>query len=161
MLSMILQVVTMESDILNVLKFEVGDPTTKTFLRRFTRIAQQDYKTQNLQLEFLGYYLAELSLLDYYCLQFLPSMVAASVIFLARYIIRPKIHPWSSTLQNYTGYKAAELESCVIHIHDLFLSRRGGGVHAVREKYRQHEFKCVADMPWPPDTPPSLFAIIG
>lgn len=52
----------------------------------------------NLQLEFLGYYLAELSLLDYGCVKFLPSMVAASVIFLAKFTIHPKKHPWVSSL---------------------------------------------------------------
>ncbi|MCI23097.1 cyclin A-like protein, partial [Trifolium medium] len=40
-----------------------------------------------LQFEFLCNYLAELSLLDYDCLMFLPSLVAASVTFLARFIV--------------------------------------------------------------------------
>ncbi|KAJ9674296.1 hypothetical protein PVL29_023695 [Vitis rotundifolia] len=88
------EVVKMEADILKSLNFEMGNPTIKTFLRRFTRIAQENYKTPNLQLEFLGYYLAELSLLDYGCVKFLPSMVAASVIFLSRFTLRPKMHPW-------------------------------------------------------------------
>jgi cyclin A len=51
-------------------------------------------QTPNLQLEFLGYYLAELSLLDYNCVKFLPSLVAASVMFVAKFIIRPKMLPW-------------------------------------------------------------------
>lgn len=51
-------------------------------------------QTANLQLEYLGYYLAELSLLDYCCVKFLPSLVAASVVFLAKFIVRPKMHPW-------------------------------------------------------------------
>ncbi|XP_016732839.1 putative cyclin-A3-1 isoform X2 [Gossypium hirsutum] len=88
------EVVKMEADILKSLKFELGNPTVKTFLRRFTRVAQEYYKASSLQLEFLGCYLAELSLLDYGCVKFLPSMVAASVIFLTRFIIRPKCHPW-------------------------------------------------------------------
>jgi hypothetical protein len=48
----------------------------------------------NLQLEFLGYYLAELSLLDYGCVKFLPSLIAAAVIFLSRFTLQPKVHPW-------------------------------------------------------------------
>ncbi len=36
----------MEADILKLLKFELGSPTVKTFLRRFTRIAQEDYKVR-------------------------------------------------------------------------------------------------------------------
>ncbi|OMO70593.1 hypothetical protein COLO4_28567 [Corchorus olitorius] len=151
------EVVKMEADILKSLKFELGNPTVKTFLRRFTRVSQEDYKASSLQLEFLGYYLAELSLLDYGCVKFLPSMIAASVIFLARFIIQPKRHPWSSAMQQYSGYKASELKECVLIVHDLYLSRRGGALQAVREKYKQHKFKCVATMPASPEIPSSFF----
>ncbi|EEF52321.1 putative cyclin-A3-1 [Ricinus communis] len=150
-------VVKMEADILKLLNFELGNPTIKTFLRRFTRIAQEGYKNLNLQLEFLGYYLAELSLLDYNCVKFLPSLVASSVIFLARFMIKPKMHPWSSTLQQHSGYRPSDLKECVLIIHDLYLSRRGGGLQAVREKYKQHKFKCVATMPSPPEIPAAYF----
>ncbi|CAN7083085.1 unnamed protein product [Brassica oleracea var. botrytis] len=49
-----------------------------------------------LQIEFLCCYLSELSLLDYSCVKFLPSLLAASAVFLARFIIRPKQHPWKN-----------------------------------------------------------------
>jgi cyclin-A len=45
-------------------------------------------------MEFMGSYLAELSLLDYGCLRFLPSVVAASVMFVARLTIDPDVTPW-------------------------------------------------------------------
>ncbi|KAK6160642.1 hypothetical protein DH2020_004023 [Rehmannia glutinosa] len=95
-------VVKMEADVLKSLKFEMGNPTVKTFLRRFTRIAQEDSESSSLQLEFLGYYLAELSLLDYGCVKFLPSLVAASVVFLSRFTLRPKLHPWI-VVMNWIG----------------------------------------------------------
>uniref|UniRef100_A0A5B7AQ84 Putative G2/mitotic-specific cyclin C13-1-like n=1 Tax=Davidia involucrata TaxID=16924 RepID=A0A5B7AQ84_DAVIN len=151
------EVVKMEANLLKSLKFEMGNPTIKTFLRRFTRVAQEDYKTPNLQLEFLGYYLAELSLLDHGCVKFLPSLVAASVMFLSRFTIRPKFHPWSSALQNYSGYKPADLKECVLIIHDLQLSRRGSSLVAVREKYKQHKFKCVSTLSSPSEIPNSFF----
>ncbi|KAL0352094.1 UNVERIFIED_CONTAM: putative cyclin-A3-1 [Sesamum calycinum] len=87
-------VVKMEADVLKSLKFEMGNPTIKTFLRKFTQIAQEDYESSSEQLEFLGGYLAELSLLDYGCVKFLPSLVAASVIFLSRFTLQPELHPW-------------------------------------------------------------------
>ncbi|GFY95972.1 similar to CYCLIN A3;4 [Actinidia rufa] len=151
------EVVKMEADILNYLKFEAGSPTIKSFLRKITRIAQEDYKTPNLELEFLGYYLAELSLLDYSCVKFLPSLVAASVIFLSRFTIRPKLHPWSSTLQNFSGYKPADLKDCVLIVHALQLSKRGGSLAGVREKYKQHKFKCVSTLSCPPEVPHYFF----
>ncbi|XP_065847838.1 putative cyclin-A3-1 [Euphorbia lathyris] len=151
------EVVKMEADILKSLKFELGSPTIKTFLRKHTRVAQEDYKSSNLQLEFMGYYLAELSLLEYNCVKFLPSLVAASAIFLARFVIRPKMHPWSTSLEQCTGYKSCDLKECVQIIHDLSLSRRGGGLQAIRDKYKKHKFKCVATMPSPAEIPASFF----
>ncbi|KAI3440379.1 Cyclin N-terminal domain-containing protein [Psidium guajava] len=151
------EVVRMEDDILKALDFELGNPTIRTFLRRFSTVAQEGHKTTNLKLEFLGYYLAELSLLDYACVKFLPSVVAASVTFLARYIVRPKSLPWTSSLQRHSGYNVKDLKECVQIIHDLYLGRRGGSLQAVREKYRQHKFKWVAVMPTPPDIPASYF----
>ncbi|XLU23481.1 hypothetical protein S245_059547, partial [Arachis hypogaea] len=84
-------------------------------------------------------YLAELSLLDYNCVKFLPSLVAASVVFLARFMPSPKTHPWNAALYQLTRYKPAELQECAQSIHDLYLSRRGGSLQAVREKYKQHK----------------------
>lgn len=52
------------------------------------------FQTPSLDLEFLAYYLAELSLLDYECIKFLPSMVAASVMFLSRFMLKPEQRPW-------------------------------------------------------------------
>lgn len=49
---------------------------------------------RSLQLEFLGSYLCELSLLDYSMLRFLPSLVAASAVFVARLTLDPHTHPW-------------------------------------------------------------------
>ncbi|CAA7048012.1 unnamed protein product [Microthlaspi erraticum] len=150
-------VVSMEADILLALQFELGNPTIKTFLRRFTRIAQEDFNESLLQIEFLCCYLAELSLLDYSCVKFLPSLLAASSVFLARFIIRPKQHPWNQMLEEYTKYKASDLQVCVGTIHDLYLSRRGIGLEAVRNKYKHHKFKCVATMPVSPELPLAFF----
>ncbi|XP_029126017.1 cyclin-A3-4 isoform X1 [Cajanus cajan] len=155
------EVVTMEADILKALKFELGGPTVKTFLRRFSRVGQEGVDASDLHFEFLSCYLAELSLLDYNCVKFLPSMVAASVIFLARFILRPKTHPWNSGLHQLTRYKSADLKECVQNVHDLYLSRKGGSLQAVREKYKQHKFKCVATTPSPPEIPLSYFEYSG
>ncbi|CAJ1973434.1 unnamed protein product [Sphenostylis stenocarpa] len=131
------EVVKMEADILKSLKFEMGNPTVNTFLGRFADVASDNRKTPNSQIEFLGCYLAELSLLDYDCLRFLPSIVAASVVFLARFIISPEVHPWTSSLCECSGYKPAELKECVLILHDLYLLRKAAFFKVVRDKYKQ------------------------
>ncbi|KAI3445924.1 hypothetical protein Pfo_002589 [Paulownia fortunei] len=139
------EVVHMERDVLKFLDFEMGNPTTKTFLRIFTRAAQEKPMFSNLQFDFLCYYLAELSLLDYGCVRYIPSMVAASAIFFARLTIQPKYHPWTLALQQHTGYKPYELKECVLRLHNLLL-RSETSARAVRQKYMDHKFKCVASL---------------
>uniref|UniRef100_A0A1J3IQK6 Putative cyclin-A3-1 n=2 Tax=Noccaea caerulescens TaxID=107243 RepID=A0A1J3IQK6_NOCCA len=151
------EIVKMEADMLLALQFELGNPTSVTFLRRFTRVGQEDFNMSDLKMEFLCSYLSELSMLDYNSVKFLPSIVAASAVFLARFIIRPKQHPWSVMLEEYTKYKAGDLKECVGMIHDLYLSRKGPAFQAIREKYKQHKFKCVAMMPVSPELPLTFY----
>ncbi|KAG0585371.1 hypothetical protein KC19_2G006600 [Ceratodon purpureus] len=145
------EVLEMERKVLRELKFELTTPTTKSFLRRFIRAAQASCKASTLVLEFLGNYLAELTLLEYGFLGFLPSMVAASAVYMAKLTLDPSAHPWDATLEHYTGYKASELEKCVRVIHELQRNTKNCTLPAIREKYRQHKFKCVATL-----TPPSV-----
>lgn len=93
------EVFEMESAVLNFLKFELT--TVKCFLRRFVRAAQGVTEAPSMQLECMGNYLAELSLLEYSMLRYAPSLVAASAIFFARFILFPSMKPWNSTLKHY------------------------------------------------------------
>ncbi|XP_047324261.1 putative cyclin-A3-1 isoform X2 [Impatiens glandulifera] len=155
-------VVKMEADILKSLKFEVSNPTILTFLRRFARISEEKYcKYPNSKFELLGCYLAELSLLDYCCLKFLPSMIASSVVFLSRFITHPDKHPWNSNLEVYSGYKASDLKECVVLIHELHLGKRGGSYVAIRDKYLQHKFKYVGLRKGPVEIPSLYFEEMG
>ncbi|KAJ4716199.1 Cyclin [Melia azedarach] len=118
------EVVEMEEEVLKFFNYEMSSPTTKTFLRLFIRVIQGNYNKSDLHFEFLSCYLAELSLLDYGCLRYLPSVVAASAIFLSRFMIQPEIHPWSRALQSFSGYKPSNLKKCVLAIHDLHMNRK-------------------------------------
>ena len=133
------QVLSMERKVLDTLSFELTTPTTKSFLRRFLRAAEADHKA-----EFLGCFLAELSLLDYSFLRFMPSTIAASCVFISLWTLgRP---PWGPTLRHYAGYEARELRECVTALAELFTGARRSTLPAVREKYSQHKFKCVSTL---------------
>jgi hypothetical protein len=45
-------------------------------------------------LELLANYVAELSLLLYTLLSYRPSVIAASVVFVAKFMLQPTRHPW-------------------------------------------------------------------
>ncbi|KAL3500456.1 hypothetical protein ACH5RR_039549 [Cinchona calisaya] len=140
------EVVKMESRVLNFLGFQLSLPTTKKFLRRFIQAAQASYEVPSVKLEFLANYLAELTLLQYSFVKFLPSLTAASAVFLARWTLDQSEHPWNPTLVHYTGYKSNELKTTVLALQDLQLNTSGCPLIAIREKYRQTKFKSVATL---------------
>ncbi|XP_044471238.1 cyclin-A2-2-like isoform X2 [Mangifera indica] len=150
------EVLEMESRVLNFLHFQLSVPTTKTFLRRYIQAAQASYKVSCLELEFLANYLAELTLVEYDFLKFLPSLVAASAVFLARWTLNQSEHPWNPTLEHYTRYKASELKCTVLALEDLQMNTNGCSLNAIREKYRQQKFKKVATLS-PTERVESLF----
>ncbi|KAL0447484.1 UNVERIFIED_CONTAM: Cyclin-A2-2 [Sesamum latifolium] len=140
------EVVKMESRVLNFLSFQLSVPTTKKFLRRFIQAAQLSYEVPSVELEFLANYLAELTLIEYSFLKFLPSLIAASAVFLARWTLNQSDHPWNPTLEHYTRYKTSDLKNTVLELQDLQLNTSGCMLNAIREKYKQSKFKCVSTL---------------
>ncbi|CAD5317739.1 unnamed protein product [Arabidopsis thaliana] len=138
------QVLEMESQVLKHFSFQIYTPTSKTFLRRFLRAAQVSFPNQSLEMEFLANYLTELTLMDYPFLKFLPSIIAASAVFLAKWTLNQSSHPWNPTLEHYTTYKASDLKASVHALQDLQLNTKGCSLNSIRMKYRQDKFKSVA-----------------
>ncbi|XP_022867393.1 cyclin-A1-4-like [Olea europaea var. sylvestris] len=151
------EVLQMESAVLNFLKFEMTAPTTKCFLRTFVRAAQGVNESPSLHLECLANYIAELSLLEYNMLCFVPSLIAASSIFLAKYILLPSNRPWNTTLRHYTLYQPSDLRDCVLALHGLCCNSHNSSLPAVREKYSQHKYKFVAKKYCPTSIPREFF----
>ncbi|KAM2544665.1 hypothetical protein TB1_016327 [Malus domestica] len=140
------EVLKMEIQVLNFSHFQLAVPTTKTFLRRFIHAAQASYKVPCLELELLANYLAELTLVEYSFLKFLPSLIAASAVFLARWTLNQSDHPWSPTLEHYTSYKTSQLKTTVVALEDLQLNTTGCPLNSIREKYKHQKFKSVATL---------------
>ncbi|XP_025808108.1 cyclin-A1-4-like isoform X2 [Panicum hallii] len=158
------EVLQMEASVLNYLKFEMTVPTPKCFLSscQFYVLSQQAetfffLQGSTLHLEFLANYICELSLLEYSLLCYLPSLVAASSVFLARFILKPTTNPWNSSLSYYTQYTPSELRGCVRVLHRLFRFGPGRDLPAIREKYSQHKYKFVAKKYCPPSIPTGFF----
>ncbi|CAL4906804.1 unnamed protein product [Urochloa decumbens] len=150
------EVLEMEASVLNCLKFETSVPTAKCYLRRFIRAAQA-CDEDPAYIEVLASYITELSLLEYSLLCYPPSQIAASAIFLAKYILYPTKHPWDPTLARYTRYKQSELCKCVKALHRLFNTGPPNNLPAVREKFSQYKYKFVAKLRCPALIPTEFF----
>ncbi|ESQ38682.1 hypothetical protein EUTSA_v10029347mg [Eutrema salsugineum] len=111
----------------------------------YTRDQVLEMESQNpcVEIEFLVNYLTELTLIDYQFLKFLPSVIAASAVFLAKWTLNQFSHPWNPTLEHYTGYKASDLKVSTHALQDLQRNTKGCPLNSIRMKYRQEKFQCV------------------
>uniref|UniRef100_A0A0D9VHW8 Uncharacterized protein n=1 Tax=Leersia perrieri TaxID=77586 RepID=A0A0D9VHW8_9ORYZ len=108
-------VVCMENEILTALNYNVAGPTAYTFVEHFTRYYGQSQEDQLVK--HAAHMVADGSLVYYGFHCYLPSVVAASSIFLARmHVLGQK---WSKDLAELTGYKAIELKDCVCEMYNL------------------------------------------
>lgn len=149
------EVLNMEKDLLRLLEFDLTQPTTKTFLRRYIKAASAEIPL-DVVFEFLVSYLAELSLMDYNLMQYLPSHIAASCILLGLFLLqKPR---WSGTLYHYSSYVPKDLKHCVESIHQLFLRAKTSQLPASREKYGSTKYGQVSWLRAPETLPESLFA---
>ncbi|XP_066357188.1 cyclin-A2-1-like [Miscanthus floridulus] len=143
------EVLEMEQHVLNDVGFHLSVPTTNTFLRspsEILRAAQVSCIAPLTPLNYLANYLAELTLISYDFLKFLPSVVAASSVFLAKWTLDQSDHPWNPTLEHYTSYKSSNLRTCVRALQELQHNTSNCPLNAIREKYGQQKFECVANL---------------
>ncbi|KAL6069598.1 Cyclin-A2 [Balamuthia mandrillaris] len=139
------EILMMEAHILNTLEFQLTAATTKVFLRRFLKAAGAD-----LTVAFLASYLAELTLLEYSFVKYLPSQIAAAAVFLALRTLNRE--PWTPTLTFYTQYSIndAELQQCIQELYNMYCAmNENASLQAVREKYSHKRFHRVSTIPPP------------
>ncbi|GKT36365.1 Cyclin like protein [Aduncisulcus paluster] len=132
------ELLEMEKVVLNTLKFQLSNPTSITFLRRYARIAGMSNRDR-----YLSFYLAELSQIEYKLLSFAPSMVAASCVLLSHKLARME-KPWSHTLRHYSGYSESDLSECVKLIENTIRKYNSCKLNAMRQKYGKERYYKVS-----------------
>ncbi|XP_017488877.1 PREDICTED: G2/mitotic-specific cyclin-B2-like, partial [Rhagoletis zephyria] len=105
-------IIKMELEILGKLKFELGRPLPLHFLRRISKAAKADGRTH-----MLAKYLCELTLVEYECAHWNPSLLAATALYLSLRLMELEkngsLSPlsvdaeafWTPTIEHYSGYK--------------------------------------------------------
>lgn len=129
------EVLQMERKLLEILSFELTQPTIKTFL---TKMLEETGAT--VKVKMLAVFLAELTLTEYKFLCFRPSMIATSAVILS-FITIKKVKNASQVVGNWSRYTLCELRSCIELLNVVFTSESGP---AVREKYSQQKYNSVA-----------------
>ena len=132
------EVIEMESDIVNTLEYNLTVPTIHTFLCRYLKAAHADRTMVQL-----ACYIAERTLQEYSMTKYLPSVIAATSVLIARKSL--KRNPWSPTLVTYTKYDESDLVACNNDI-GAFINDETIQQQAVAKKYSSPKFGSVAKM---------------
>jgi cyclin-A len=106
-----------ERELVAALGYRLGGPTACTFIDHFSRFDGQDGDEATVRS--LAHHLADLTLLDYRCVLFLPSAVATAAILLARRVVLVNLEQWSGELSRMTGYTVQDLSGVVDVIYEM------------------------------------------
>jgi len=133
------QILAMESIMLNTLNFYITVPSTLRFGERFCKVGKSNTRQTHLV-----NYLMELTCQEYKFIKYLPSLIAASAVYLANTMTHAT--PWSETLESHTTYDEPALKACLQDLYDL-ATKQPTKYRAVRKKYANKKFDEVAHIP--------------
>ena len=134
------EVVAMETKVVAALDYRMGGPTAYTFVAHFTRRGGEDPHDDIVKS--LAHHLADLTLLDYRNLQFLPSTVAASAVFVARCTINQmRSFRWNDGVKELlacTRYAAEDLRACIATMYEMHDLDTWPGYQHMTINYQMH-----------------------
>lgn len=110
------QILEKESEIIQELNFNLIVNSSYRFFEPYSKALGLELKNQHL-----AHYLLELSLLQPKFLNYSPSLMAASVIYLIKKI-RKSETPWNPNMTLIVGYEEKELKSCAKELCGLLES---------------------------------------
>ncbi|KAK4482333.1 hypothetical protein RD792_009486 [Penstemon davidsonii] len=155
--------IQMEYSVLSYLDFGLTTPTAWCFIARYLSVIARhdqggDYGSFD-DLECVARFITWLSLFSDSVQCYLPSTIAASAVFLARYILVPTKTPWNGTLAHYTEYQPSDLRECVFDLYELCLMCRNSSLPSIKTKYNRliNICGCVAFEKCPPSIPHEYF----
>jgi hypothetical protein len=110
-------IIAMESKILSTLNFDILSTSPLRFLERYLFISSSNSNGNNnntyQKIFYFAQYLLELSMLEYKMLEYVPSLKAASALYVSRKIFKiDGPSPWTNSLEYHTNYKEKELINC-------------------------------------------------
>ncbi|CAG0903766.1 unnamed protein product [Cyprideis torosa] len=138
------EIKAMERDVFRTIGFDLGMPTSYTFLRRMARTNG----SSNRELT-LARYILETSLMDYsLSVGTLESLKAAGALYLARKMTS-EASAWTASLTWHSGISEEALLPYATRLHSMLKGRLNPSLKVVRNKYSHEVFQKVATIPVP------------
>ena len=132
------QILAMEEKMVKSLKYKMTIASIHCFMMRYLKAGHADRR-----MVWLASYVAERMLQEYAMLKYLPSMVAACAVYIARKNLGR--NAWSPTLLHYAQYTEASLRVCLEEMSTIIHSTKGS-LQAVKKKYSSEKYGQVALM---------------
>jgi transcription initiation factor TFIIIB Brf1 subunit/transcription initiation factor TFIIB len=146
-------ILRMESQILNILEFDLTVVTSIDFLDRYLKAARASDVASDM-----AHFLSELTLQEYKMIGYLPSAIAASCVILARFYLNVG-DVWTDSMKQLTGFNGPELIGCIDDILNLLKQLSTSSLTAVKEKYSSESKNRVSALPFRSDFESDLLSI--
>lgn len=142
------EVLNMEKNMLNTLKFNLTVPTPYVFIVRLLKAAACDKqeKSSPTQLEMVAWFLVELCLTEYPMIKYAPSQLAAAAVYTAQVTLARQPR-WGPALQRHSGYSEAHIKECACMMATLHSKANEGNLTVVHKKYSLAKLLAVAKLP--------------
>jgi len=128
------EILKMELEIFHTLDFNVGQPMSISFLRRYSNMGEVEARQHSM-----AKYLLELSLVDYDLMSIKPSIVAAGALNLSLQLLGN--NEWTDVLQHYSEYSNEDLKHVVNLLckclYQIEFTKTGTKLAAVKKKYSE------------------------
>ncbi|KAJ8348769.1 hypothetical protein SKAU_G00273580 [Synaphobranchus kaupii] len=134
------EMITMEVNILQTLKFDINIPVPYRFLRRYAKCVRANMETLTL-----ARYVCELSLMELELVPERASLLASACLLLA--LTMKGLGGWTPILEFHTGYTLSDLGPLVRKLHSIVACPSDDKLKAVRSKYSHNVFFEVAKIP--------------
>jgi cyclin A len=93
----------------------------------------------------MALYISELAMLEYKMLHFLPSIIAAGCVYLARKILQ-HLDPWNWILEYYTTHTMMGLQTVAQQLYELVKAAPQHRCQAIHKKYSFPKFSSVSEL---------------
>jgi hypothetical protein len=140
-------ILKMERSVTAALQFKLTQPTPFPLLARLLEVTDADAMTRHAAFFFL-----EHAVLDYKHLNFLPSQLANSALYLANVTLR-KADAWPYTLQYYSKATAAEFRPCAKEMLEFANLITASKYQAIRRKYSSVKYGEISRQVFPAELP--------
>lgn len=133
------QVVSFEIYLLEMLDFRLSLPVTTVFLDRYLQVHNQP-----IEVDHLAAYIVDLIISSVTLVPVLPSLKAASALYLARFLLLPVGTAWDHALSFYTSYEAEDLHETAKEMAVLLIKAPTSKYQGARTKYNVPEFLNIS-----------------